>query len=47
MNWNIKSQKKLIDRYLLAQIGKKLFGQEAYLRISNQFDPVILRANKY
>jgi carboxyl-terminal processing protease len=48
VEWNeleYQKSKKLIDRYLLAQVGKKLFGQEAYLRISNQFDPVILRAN--
>jgi hypothetical protein len=45
--WNEKDyqkSEKIINRYLFSQIGKKLFGQEAYIRVSNQFDPVIVKA---
>ena len=45
--WNEKEYRKsekLITRYLFSQVGKKLFGQEVYIRVSNQFDPVIVKA---
>ena len=47
ISWNEKDyqkSEKIINRYLFSQIGKKLFGQEAYIRVSNQFDPVIVKA---
>jgi carboxyl-terminal processing protease len=47
LSWNEKEylkSEKLINRYLFSQVGKKLFGQEVYIRVSNQFDPVIVKA---
>jgi carboxyl-terminal processing protease len=49
IKWNEKDAQisaQLIRKYLMAQLAKKVFGQEAYIRVLNSFDETVLTAVK-